>query len=156
MAKMTISSNQSEPPKKEDIGGDCVNEIRQAITDAKISASGRTAASLNYKDDWSHLTIYGDRSGAPIASLQSGNKPQKVDVGVIKQWAIDKGITFSSEKELNSFSYLTAKKIEREGTQRFKEPRNDIYTPALEKAVERFKQRAAAYMQNVIIKELMK
>ena len=156
MAKMTISSNKDLNPPKDNIGGDCISEIRQAIVDNNIRASGRTQLSLTFNDELTHLVIYSDGSGAPISSLQSGNKPQNVSVGVIKQWAIDKGITFSSEKELNSFSYFTAKKIEREGTQRFREPRNDIYTPALEKAVERFKQRAAAYMKDVIINTLMK
>ena len=173
MAKMTISSNKSEAPKKEDIGGDCVNEIRQAITDAKIGASGRTAASLNYKDDWDSLTIYGDRSGAPISTLQHGRPAGKIPlgfIGIIKQWILVKGITVRQvpyltdrphkytveERSLNMASGAIANFIKQNGTQRNKEPRNDIYTPALEKAVERFKQRAAAYMKYVIINTLMK
>ena len=173
MAKMTISSNKDLNPPKDNIGGDCISEIRQAIVDNNIRASGRTQLSLTFNDELTHLVIYSDGSGAPISTLQHGRPAGKVPlgfIGIIKQWILVKGITVRQipyltdrphkytveERSLNMASGAIANFIRENGTQRFREPRNDIYTPALEKAVERFKQRAAAYMKDVIINTLMK
>ena len=173
MAKMTISSNRDKNPQKDNIGGDCISEIRQAIIDNNIRASGRTQMSLTFSDEFTRLIIYSDGSGAPISTLQYGRPAGKVPlgfIGIIKQWILVKGITVRQipyltdrphkytveERSLNMASGAIANFIKQNGTQRNMEPRNDIYTPALEKAVERFKQRAAAYMKDVIINTLMK
>ena len=140
-------------------GADCVAEIRQAISASGIGASGRTAASLGYRDTGEQLTIYSDGTGAPIGTLQHGRPGGKVPFGfygIIRQWAIDKGISFSSDKELNAFAYFVSKKIAAEGTKRHTEPRDDIYTPALKKAETRFRERDIKQLRDITINILLK
>ena len=90
--------------------------------------------------------------------------------GIIKQWILDKGISVRivpyltdrphkysvEERSLNLAAGAIATMIAKKGTKRHSEPNEIIYTPAIQKAIERFKERAAAYMKEVIIKELMK
>ena len=173
MAKMTLFSNRDTKPQTDNIGGDAIAEIRQAIIDNKIRASGRTQASLGFEDTLNHLVIYGDGSGAPLSTLQWGRPAGKVPSGfngIIKQWILDKGISVRivpyltdrphkysvEERSLNLAAGAIATMIAKKGTKRHSEPNEIIYTPAINKAIERFKERAATYMKEAIIKELMK
>lgn len=158
---------------KDNIGGDCITEIRQAIIDKGIIASGATNRSLSFSDTGQELTIYAEGKHAPIKTLQTGREAGAVPrgfVGIIRQWIIDKGIKVRlvpyktnrphkysvEERSLLMASGAIAHKIKEEGTERHTNNRDDIYTPALNRAVQRFEGRWAKYMKTTITKTLIK
>ena len=159
--------------QKENIGGDCIDEIRRAIISEGIRASGKTQGSLTFTDTGDTLKIFTDGTGAPPKTLQRGREGGKVPkgfVGIIKQWIIDKGLTVQQipyktnrphkysveERSLNMASGAIANKIAKEGTERHKKPIDNIYTPALERATERFKQRWLKELRDITINTLLK
>lgn len=122
--------------------------IAANIMSAGQNASGRTIASMRVDVDDKEGTLYGRRA---FEVLEAGRKPGKVPKGfyaIIKQWAIDKRIRV---RNLNSFAYLTARKIAREGTLLYREGgRNDIYTPEIRKCIDNVRARMTATIKTQI------
>jgi hypothetical protein len=160
-------------PAQDNIGGDCIEEIRTAIISEGLRASGKTQRSLTFTDTGDTLRVFTDGTGAPPKTLQRGREGGKVPkgfVGIIKQWIIDKGLTVQQvpyktnrahkysveERSLNMASGAIANKIAKEGTERYKQPIDNIYTPALERATERFKQRWLKELKEITINTLLK
>ena len=74
---------------------------------------------------------------------------------------MDKGITFTNDKQRARFAFLTAKKIQKEGTKAFrtKEREGQIYTQPIEQATQNIKKeviRELTNTVNVIFKEFNK
>lgn len=98
-------------------------------------ASGRTIASLKVEITEDGGVLWGR---SPFGTLETGRKGGKVPAGfwkIIRQWMDDKGIQVEKP---DSFAYLVARKIAREGTQLFRNGgRSDIYSPEVKDTVER-------------------
>lgn len=98
-------------------------------------ASGRTIASLKVEITEDGGVLWGR---SPFGTLETGRKPGKVPAGfwkIIRQWMDDKGIQVEKP---DSFAYLVARKIAKEGTQLFRNGgRSDIYSPEVKDTVER-------------------
>lgn len=98
-------------------------------------ASGRTIASLRVETTEDGGVLWGR---SPFGTLETGRKGGKVPAGfwkIIRQWIDDKGIQVDKP---NSFAYLVARKIAREGTQLFRAGgRDDIYSPEVKDTMER-------------------
>lgn len=98
-------------------------------------ASGMTIASLKVEITEDGGVLWG-RSA--FGTLETGRKGGKVPAGfwkIIRQWMDDKGIQVEKP---DSFAYLVARKIAREGTQLFRNGgRSDIYSPEVKDTVER-------------------
>lgn len=98
-------------------------------------ASGRTIDSLKVEITEDGGVLWG-RSA--FGTLETGRKGGKVPAGfwkIIRQWMDDKGIQVEKP---DSFAYLVARKIAREGTQLFRNGgRSDIYSPEVKDTVER-------------------
>lgn len=98
-------------------------------------ASGRTIASLKVEITEDGGVLWG-RSA--FGTLETGRKGGKVPAGfwkIIRQWMDDKGIQVEKP---DSFAYLVARKIAREGTQLFRNGgRSNIYSPEVKDTVER-------------------
>lgn len=98
-------------------------------------ASGRTIASLKVEMTEDGGVLWGR---SPFGTLETGRKPGKVPAGfwkIIRQWMDDKGIQVEKP---DSFAYLVARKIAREGTQLFRNGgRSDIYSPEVKDTVDR-------------------
>lgn len=113
--------------------------IIQRHTAAGQKASGRTIASMYTEAVETGtsvtVTLYGRKF---FQGLETGRKGGKVPKGfyhIIKQWAIDKHLTFANNRELCTFSYFVAKKIASNGTKLFRNGgRNDIYSPEIQAA----------------------
>lgn len=150
-----------------------IQMIRDNLTKENITTTGKTANSLTGEDTGFRVVIKSDGRGAPFQTTQYGHDGQNVPfnfVGIIRQWVIDKGLTvtpipFSTdnprpdlrkhtefERGLNRMSYFIANKIEREGTERFKDPKQNIYTPVQEFIVEEFKKRTKSAILNAYLK----
>lgn len=98
-------------------------------------ASGRTIDSLKVEITEDGGVLWG-RSA--FGTLETGRKGGKVPAGfwkIIRQWMDDKGIQVEKP---DSFAYLVARKIAKEGTQLFRNGgRSDIYSPEVKDTVER-------------------
>lgn len=100
-------------------------------------ASGRTIASLKVEITEDGGVLWG-RSA--FGTLETGRKGGKVPAGfwkIIRQWMDDKGIQVEKP---DSFAYLVARKIAKEGTQLFREGgfyKIKIYSPEVKDTVER-------------------
>lgn len=98
-------------------------------------ASGRTTASLKVEITEDGGVLWG-RSA--FGTLETGRKGGKVPAGfwkIIRQWMDDKGIQVEKP---DSFAYLVARKIAKEGTQLFRNGgRSDIYSPEVKDTVDR-------------------
>ena len=98
-------------------------------------ASGRTIASLKVEITEDGGVLWG-RSA--FGTLETGLKGGKVPAGfwkIIRQWMDDKGIQVEKP---DSFAYLVARKIAKEGTQLFRNGgRSDIYSPEVKDTVDR-------------------
>ncbi len=98
-------------------------------------ASGRTIASLKVEITEDGGVLWGR---SPFGTLETGRKPGKVPAGfwkIIRQWMDDKGIQVEKP---DSFAYLVARKIAKEGTQLFREGGfYKIYSPEVKDTVER-------------------
>lgn len=98
-------------------------------------ASGRTIASMKVEVTEDGGILWG-RSA--FGTLETGRKGGKVPAGfwkIIRQWMDDKGIQVEKP---DSFAYLVARKIAREGTQLFRNGgRSDIYSSEIKGTIER-------------------
>ena len=76
-----------------------------------------------------------------LGVLENGRSGGRVPANfrqILKQWAINKGIIFQNESQLNTFAYFLANKIAREGTKQFRTGvKKDIYTTPINDFAER-------------------
>lgn len=111
-------------------------------------ASGRTSGSMHTDISENRGILFGRMA---FGTLETGRKSGKVPAGfyqIIKQWVIDKGISFDSQSERNSFAYLVSRKIAREGTQLYRTGAEaDVYTTEVPETIERIKDRVGFLMR---------
>lgn len=146
----------------EGIGERCVNSIRGAMASANENASGRTSASLGYKEDNYNLLVFADGEHAPFHTTQWGNKPTPTGgngfLPQIIQWLKDKCLdvdvkpTETLEQAQARAGRAIYTKIWREGTERYKTPIQGIYTPALDAAVDEFTNKVAGAVVKMILR----
>jgi hypothetical protein len=114
------------------------DEIRANMQAQNVNASGRTSAALQVVQRGTKIElIKAEGQNAPFQTLQYGRGGGKVPAGfysIIKQWTLDKGLSFDSETERGTFAYFVARKIAREGTQRHKTPNEKVYSEPIQKA----------------------
>ena len=137
------------------------DEIISNIDSQGIRASGRTQKSLKVEDRGEHLVLVQDSTGAPFETLQYGREGGKVPIGfreIIKQWIIDKGITTNpidykripsarwqpkytpQERGLIAAAYVIAHNIKENGTKRFREPNENVYSGVLTRTIDRLEK----------------
>lgn len=111
-------------------------------------ASGRTSGSMHTDVSENRGILFGRMA---FGTLETGRKSGKVPAGfyqIIKQWVIDKGISFDSQSERNSFAYLVSRKIAREGTLLYRTGAEaDVYTTEVPETIERIKDRVGFLMR---------
>ena len=116
-----------------------VAEIQAAMASGNINASGRTSASFRVVETEEGLQLVGGgKDTAPVGTLEVGRRPGNVPAGftaILEQWSRDKGLQFETESKRKSFAYLLGRKIEREGTQRYREPQN-VYSSITRQAAD--------------------
>ena len=147
----------------EDVGAECVASIQAAMAAANLNASGKTSASLGYQQGTWRLTVFADGEHAPFATLQNSVKPtpQGGDgfLPQILQWVKDKGlsVTQGPRQTLESAQRAAAgaiyHSIWERGTRQTFPPRKDIYTPALDEAVDRFAEQVGDAVVKFILKK---
>lgn len=132
------------------------DEIKQNISSTGSTASGRTADSMEIEVSGTTGRLTGRQA---FWTLERGRGPGRIPGNmrdIIKQWALDKGISISpipyirqasdkwqpkyteQERGLNAFAGAVAHNIANRGTQLYLDGgRDDIYTPAIERAIDK-------------------
>lgn len=123
-----------------------LEDLRGRISDNILSTgrnvSGRTIQRMHTEKTETGATLFGRRA---FGTLETGRKPGKVPPGfyhIIRQWVIDKGISFDSVSKRNSFAYLVSRKIAKEGTKLHRDGgSSDVYSKEVPVTVKRVKDR---------------
>lgn len=123
-----------------------VERARQQVIEAHQRAgqvaSGRTRDSFvveDYSDsNGLKVCLWGRQFTQGLETGRAGGRVPQGFYGIIRQWAIDKGLRFGTDRERNTFAYFVSRKIAREGTSLYRSGgRNDIYTPAFNELIEK-------------------
>lgn len=135
-----------------------VAEIQASMASGNINASGRTSASFRVVETEEGLQLVGGgKDTAPIATLEVGRRPGNVPAGftaILEQWSRDKGLQFETESKRRSFAYLLGRKIEREGTQRYREPQN-VYSSITRQAADDIGEMIKGMLASVITGDVL-
>lgn len=137
---------------------ECRAEIVTNMQAEGVTVTGRTSGSLVVEDRGEHLVLLQRPEGAPLETTQFGREGGKVPFGfrqIIKQWIIDKKIQTKDipyirkpserwqpmytpqERGLAAAAGAIAHKIAKVGTDRFANPKQNIYTEPIDKAIEK-------------------
>lgn len=138
---------------------DCTNLVRETLEDVRkqiaenivgrgLNATGKTIASMTIElRGITEGTLYGRKY---FDSLEKGVKPNKRNHvsynfhDAIEKWLIAKGLT-----HLNAWS--VAWNIDQHGTRTFREGgRKDIYTPAIENAIDNLSDKLSTLITSII------
>jgi hypothetical protein len=128
-------------------------------------ASGRTAASMHVEVSEDSGTLWGRNAFGVLETGRKAGRVPKDFQGIIMQWMKDKGIQAAPIPYLTNrphkytpqqrgtlrMSYLIARKIRREGTKLVRAGgRQDIYSPEIEKTIERIETRMVSLIKSKI------
>ena len=137
---------------------DCKAEIINNMQAERVTVTGRTANSLTVEDRGDNLVLVQKPEGAPLETTQFGRPAGKVPIGfrqIIKQWIIDRKIPTqpipyirtpsanwqpmytAEERGLAAAAGAIAHKIATKGTERFANPKTNIYTEPIDKAIDK-------------------
>ena len=146
------------------------DEIQANMASKRINASGRTSRGFRVEvyNGGIRLVLAHDETAqveckprgfgsvtvgtAPLSTLEIGRPGGGVPRGfyyIIKQWTRDKGLTFASESERQTFSYFTARKIMKKGTQR-NTHHEDVYSTPLQKAQAELQKDIRTYITGAV------
>lgn len=123
-----------------------LESLRKRIIERHIAAgqkaSGRTISSLSVTVNDDEGTLYGRKAFGVLETGRRGGKVPKGFYKIIQQWVKDKGLSFSSVRERNTFAYFVSRKIAAEGTRLHRSGvTEDIYSTEIEKTVEAIHKR---------------
>lgn len=119
------------------------DEIRQNMAQNNVNASGRTSKAIKVvASDTNISLVIGSGDVAELSSLERGISPDEgykqymagTLIPAIYKWSEDKGLSFPSVRERQTFSFFSARNIATFGTKRYQE-NVDIYTTARQKAI---------------------
>ena len=121
---------------------DLAQRIADNISRNGQRASGRTQESLEVVSDGDSVALLGRKAFGTMETGRRGGRVPRNFEDILYQWSIDKGITFDSDRERSSFAYLLAKKIQKEGTQLFRDKgRADVYSNEIPETIQRVQKR---------------
>lgn len=134
---------------------DLQTRIADNIVKKGRNASGRTIESMHIDKGDKSITLFGRKA---FGTLETGRGPGNVPkgfYGIIKQWVIDKGLSFSTDRERNSFAYLVSRKIANEGTKLYRNGGDsDIYSKEIPKTISSIKNRLGIMMKVEVVNSI--
>lgn len=135
---------------------DCIKEMRTGLSSTKTNASGKTSKEIFSEVSDYELAIFSNRGGfANVEAGQSKGKRPKNFREIIKQWILDKGLSIAAmpyspnyngkkkfgsanERGLYYAAGAIAYKNKTKGSRLWNSGgRNDVFSPAVEKLVNR-------------------
>ena len=118
-------------------------EIAHNLDDKKITATGRTRDGLKVEEYDGGCRLVATQ-GAPIATTEIGSGPHWVPIAPLKEWVqVKLGLPEGA-------AYAVQKKIAAEGTDRYTNPRNDIYTDVVERHLPEIERACGAWASEII------
>lgn len=130
---------------------DLARRIAENIANNGQTASGMTARSLEVVDENDSIALYGRKAFGAMETGRKGGRVPRNFSAILYQWSLDKGIAFADERERRSFAYLLAKKIQKEGTELFREGgRSDVYSNEITQTIENITKRISKSLQTEI------
>lgn len=140
----------------DELGGEVVDMIRGGMDSAGVNATGRTSKSLGWEASEWRLTVFAAAGRrAPVDTLEHGRGPGAMPaVADIVEWLDAKGIAprggRPTAKAKERAAWLIARKIATDGTDRYANPRKDVYTPAVDYAITQARDTFAAKLFDFI------
>lgn len=120
-------------------------------------ASGKTRSSFVVDTQGRRGQLSGN---AYVGVLEQGRRGGKVPadfIDILKRWATAKGISFSNERQFNTWAYFVKKKIMKEGTKLYRSgTKQDIFTTPIREMSERLSEKVGAYYKVQIENEIFK
>lgn len=119
------------------------DEIRQNMAQNNVNASGRTSKAIKVvASDTNISLVVGSGDVAELSTLEKGISPDEgykqyiagTLIPAIYKWSEEKGLSFPSIRERQTFSFFSARNIATFGTKRYQK-NVDIYTTARQKAI---------------------
>lgn len=154
---------------------DLKDRIADNIQSTGRNASGRTVKSMHIETRAQGGTLFGR---SYFGTLETGRKPGKTPerfTEVIKQWVIDKGISYAAieykrkesakwkpkytpqERGLNSFASAVAMSIRNKGTRLYREGgSSDVYSKEIPKTIKAIQRRTISLMADLVNVEHLK
>lgn len=132
---------------------ECKEQIQSNMAAKGINASGRTSEGFMVEryENGVRLVLKGQQV-APLYTLETGRGGGGVPMGftaIIEQWSRDKGLQFANDQDRRRFSFLTARKIASEGTQRNKLP-EDVYSEPVNDALAKMRKTVKASVSQYV------
>ena len=133
------------------------NKIVSNIDSEGITASGKTKQSLKVVSNQTGIVLIQDATGAPFETLQYGREGGKVPKGfqkIIEMWINEKGLSVEpknyirkpsekwqpkytpEQRGLMAMAGAIATNIKNNGTKRFREPNENVYSKAIDEAIK--------------------
>lgn len=135
-----------------------VLKIKERHRAAGQIATGKTSALLRVQQTDKGFQLIGwTYSG----SYEEGRKPGKMPpMDSLIEWAHAKGLTFKSDSQARSWAYCVARKIAREGTERYRRASagdpEDIFTTPIEEMRKELTERVTFYFAKEIHQTLLR
>lgn len=136
-----------------------VGEIQAAMDREGENATGKTRASIRVRDlgNGTIQLVGGGEGCAPIPSLEVGNDGKDVPQNfyyVLLQWTRDKGLSFETDSRRKTFAYFLSRKIQEEGTERYRE-NVDIYSSVARQAADEITELIKGELGRVVVGECL-
>lgn len=123
---------------------DLAQRIADNIARNGQTASGKTARSLEVREGSDEVVLLGRKAFGTMETGRRGGGVPRSFPAILYQWSLDKGISFDTDRERRSFAYLLAKKIQKEGTQLFRDGgRADVYSNEIPKTIDNIARKLA-------------
>lgn len=151
------------------------SRIADNIQSTKRNASGRTIKSMHIESRAQGGTLFGR---SYFGALETGREPGKIPLNfteVIKQWILDKGISYQAieykrkesakwkpkytaqERGLNSFASAVAFSIMNNGTKLYRDGGDsDVYSKEIPKTIQAIQKRTMSLMADLVNVEHLK
>lgn len=128
-----------------------VSEIQANIERSGKNTTGRAKNSLEIQSDGTNYKVLGVPYFNTLEDGREGGNVPKGFYYLIKDWAVNKGLFQSTDRELSRFAYFTSRKIANYGTEQYRlGKRTDIYTDTINNFIDTLTDKVSDfYMINI-------
>lgn len=137
-----------------DLGEEMVADIKRRHEAEGEKVTGKTSALLRVERTDKGFQLVGWKY---TGTWEEGRKPSEKmpPVQPILEWVQAKNLHFDKPYQAVSFAYALAKKIQREGTQRYRNP-VDVLTTPINEMSRKLSERATIYLKEEIRRTLLR
>lgn len=128
-----------------------VGEIQQNIDRSGKTTTGKAKREIEIQSDGFNYKVLGVPYFNTLEDGREGGNVPKGFYYLIKDWAINKGLFQSTDRDLSRFAYFTSRKIANYGTEQYRlGKRTDIYTNTINNFIDTLTDKVSDfYMINI-------